>query len=453
MTTTGIVLVILFFYACVLVLYGILAARRKQDFRDVISASGQTTPLMLAGSFIAGQIGSGFIIGGAQYGAIYGIGGAWYGIACAMTGVISAALARFILSRDFLTLSDYFAQRYKSVTTRLIYCVSTIFAGLSLVAGQLLAARAIFQTLGISPVIGVTIVALIGLFYANVAGLWGSMKISTVQSVMIFAGLVIAISVSLSQNGLHFLWENLPASYFQPKPFDTEFLVSITVPILLASCVSQFTFQAVHSARSLQAARWGYLLAAAGLLPISFIPPLLGMYGRALFPKTASENVFTALVLERLPIFVAALILSAIICAVVISCNTGYLMVGTIAAHDIYKGMIRPEADDRVCRAVMFCTDAAVFIIGVFLALRLNDIIQILSVGYGLVSSGCLVPFLGGLLWKRGSAKGALLSAAVGMLATLADAFAVIRLPYACLTSILLSAVAYIIGSLLFKNH
>lgn len=453
MSATPIVFLILAVYAAVMFFYACYASRRTQSFQDVISASGQATSVMLAGSIVATQIGSGFLIGGAEYGAVYGIGGAWYGVACALAGLVGVAMSRFVFTHKFLSLSDYFLTRYPSVATRLIYSVSAIFSGLSLVAGQLLAARSVFSTLGISPAAGVVLIALAALVYTNTAGLWGTMKISTFQSVVIFCGMAAAIGVVLYAHGFGFLSQTLPPAAFDPMPYDSETLVSITVPLLLASSVNQFAFQSVNSMRTLRDARAGYLLSSAVLLPVAFIPPLLGMFGRALFPQLAPEKVFPTLLLTQLPVPVAAVILSAILCAVVISCNTGYIMVATNAVHDIYQGMLRPDADSRTCRRLMLAVDSAVFLAGVVIALRMNDIIQILSLGYSLLSAGCLVPFFGGVVWKRGTAAGALAAACTGIAATLVSSFGLVHIPYVSITSVLLSAAAYVLVSLATRRN
>ena len=52
----------------------------------------------------------------------------------------------------------------------------------------------------------------------------------------------------------------------------------------------------------------------------------------------------------------------------------------------------------------MLLADMAVSCIGILLALKMNDIIRVLSMGYSLMASGCLVPFLGGVIWKKAPA-------------------------------------------------
>lgn len=82
MTTPSIVILILLSYGTAMLLISRRASRRIRSFQDTIAAPGQTSLFLLAGSAIGGQIGSGFVIGGAEYGARYGIAGAWYGIGC-----------------------------------------------------------------------------------------------------------------------------------------------------------------------------------------------------------------------------------------------------------------------------------------------------------------------------------------------------------------------------------
>ncbi len=64
-------------------------------------------------------------------------------------------------------------------------------------------------------------------------------------------------------------------------------------------------------------------------------------------------------------------------------------------------------------RAFILAMGVAVILISI----ALNDVVEALTVAYNLLVGGLLVPILGGLLWKRGTAQGALASVAVGGLA------------------------------------
>ena len=68
-------------------------------------------------------------------------------------------------------------------------------------------------------------------------------------------------------------------------------------------------------------------------------------------------------------------------------------------------------------------------------------------------SAGCLVPFAGGLLWKRGTAAGALAGSFVGMAASAGSSLGLFWLPYPSISAILLSALAYVLVSLFKKQR
>lgn len=451
MTTSNLVLLILLIYFLSMLFIGRLAKGRINSFQDTVAAPGQTSLLMLAGCAVAGQIGSGFVVGGAEYGARYGIGGSWYGIGCGLSFLVILPLVGLIYRNHYLSLSDYFASRYRGNSTRLLYSVSTICCGVATLSGQLLAGRAVFLTLGIPASWGVVLTAVISLVYANIAGLWGTMAVSTLQAATIFVGMASALGVMAINPGWACLVQTLPASCFTPIPFDSEQFVSIAFPIILASPVNQMVFQCTSSAKSVRSALGGYTLAGLILLPVALIPPLLGMFGHSLFPQIPTDQVFMALLLNRLPTLVSAILLAAIICAVLTSCNGGYISIATIFVHDIYQGMWNGTADLRTSKRMMLLADGIVCIVAVLLALQMNDIIRLLSVGYSLLAAGCLVPFLLGLLWRRGNTPGALAGACTGIGAVLANTAGLIRLPFISLTSLLLSAAAYIAVSLLTK--
>lgn len=447
MDTVTIIILIFVGYAGAMAAIGRLALRQNRSFQDAITGGRQSSALMLAGSCIAGQIGSGFIIGGTEYGVLYGVGGAWYGVGCGLSCLVTVAMCRFIYTHGYISLTDYLITRYQAKATGIIYSGAMLVGGVAMLGGQLLAARAVLETLGIPAQWGVTTIAVAALIYANLSGLWGMLRISTLQAVIMLAGMLSAIAWLAADPGFSFLPQTLPESFFDPVPFDLEFLVSMTVPIILSSTINQSYFQMIVSSRSCREAQKGYAMAAVSLVVVALIPPLLGMFGHGLMPELKEQEVFTTLLLTKLPTPFAALILSATVFAVFIACNGIYVTIPANFVHSIYKGLIRPDADDRSCKRLMLALNTAICAVGVFLSLRMNDIIQILSMGSSLMVAGCMVPFLGGVLWKRGTAQGALAAACAGGVSCLLDSFGLIRLPYASISSVLISAVFYIVVS------
>ena len=64
----------------------------------------------------------------------------------------------------------------------------------------------------------------------------------------------------------------------------------------------------------------------------------------------------------------AYVILAAIICAIIASCNSAYIAMAANFVHDIYQGMISPDADSKTCKRMMLVVDVTACVLAIFLA-------------------------------------------------------------------------------------
>ena len=199
-----------------------------------IAAPGQTSLFLLAGSAIGGQIGSGFVIGGAEYGARYGIAGAWYGIGCGLSHFYHCGPVPFHPHPSLCLPGRLFCPPLqRSCDPYDLYCRKYLLQRFS--AGRAASGRkGHIPDIGPSGPVGVVLTAVIALVYSNAAGLWGSMAVSSIQSVIIFIGMSTALFLMMSAPCPGVLAAALPASSFHLAPFGAEFLVSMTAPIVLA---------------------------------------------------------------------------------------------------------------------------------------------------------------------------------------------------------------------------
>ena len=79
MSSLSVVLVILGIYMVVMVGIGLAGRKYGGSMNDFMTAGKQGTLLLVTGSYIGSHIGNGIVVGGAEYGAVYGIGGMWFG--------------------------------------------------------------------------------------------------------------------------------------------------------------------------------------------------------------------------------------------------------------------------------------------------------------------------------------------------------------------------------------
>jgi SSS family solute:Na+ symporter len=177
----------------------------------------------------------------------------------------------------------------------------------------------------------------------------------------------------------------------------------------------------VATARSDRTARWGGTVAGTYCLAYALAGAVIGTAAKVLYPNLANaDDAFATIVKDELPVGVRGLVLAAALAAVMSTSSGALIACATVANNDIWSRLRgRTAAGDhdevRGNRAFILVMGVAV----ICTAIALNNVVEALTVAYNLLVGGLLVPILGGLLWKRGTAQGALASVAVGGLAVI----------------------------------
>lgn len=446
------IIVCLAIYLFAMFAIGVYGKKYATNFNDYLTAGKRSTVLMVIGTAVGAHIGSGFIIGGAESAVLDGYGGVWYALGCAASYlVVPATIAKMVQRRGYVTLSDYFKERYKTVDIRLVYSIVTSLAWLGIIAGQIMAGKAIFEGFGYNGALGAVVTTLVVLFYSTMSGLWGAYVTSIVQSAIIVLGLVGTAAYVLATGGWQVVTDTLPASQFNLFCYDAETTVMLVVPVMVSALVDQGNFQRCASSRSEKVAIWGHLGASAVLFLMAALPVVIGMYGASLYPDSPAASIFFTVVLGEFPAILGAFLVAAVLAAVMSTADMGFLCISATVVHDIYKGIIKKDASDKQLRTMSTWSNVAVCVIGLALALSGSSILELLSATYSLTVAGCLVPFLGGLFWKRGTSKGAVVSAVVGIGLYLLDMAGLVSIPFASISTVIPAAAAYVIVSVFTK--
>lgn len=446
------ILVCLAVYLLLMFAVGLYGKKYAANFSDYLTAGKRSTVLMVMGTAIGAHIGSGFIIGGAESAVLDGYGGVWYALGCAASYlVVPATIARLVQRKGYVTLSDYFKERYQTIDIRLVYSVVTSLAWLGIIAGQIVAGKAIFEGFGYNGALGAVVTTLVVLFYSTMSGLWGAYVTSIIQSAIIVLGLVGTAIYVLSIGGWDIVTSTLPASQFNLFCYDSETLVMLVAPVLVSALVDQGNFQRCASAKSERVAVWGHLGAAVTLFIMAALPVVIGMYGSAVYPDAPPASIFFTVVLGEFPALLGAFLVAAVLAAVMSTADMGFLCISATVVHDIYKGIIKKDASETDLKKMSTLANVATCVIALALALSASSILSLLSATYSLVVAGCLVPFLGGLFWARGTSKGAVASAVVGIGLYLLDMAGLVSIPFASISTVIPATIVYVIVSLATK--
>ena len=175
------------------------------------------------------------------------------------------------------------------------------------------------------------------------------------------------------------------------------------------------------------------------------------MWSGAEFPD-AGGNAFIVMLMNKVSPIVCAVMICAILAAIMSTASGVLVATDALVVHDLYFGFINKNATEEQQKRLNLIVNIVVSVAAVVCALAFTNVIDLLTVGYTIMLSGTLVPLLGGIIWKRGTTKGAAASAAVGMITALLSIFGVITVPFSSIFPVLPGVVAYIVVSLCTKH-
>ena len=141
---------------------------------------------------------------------------------------------------------------------------------------------------------------------------------------------------------------------------------------------------------------------------------LIGIVGRAAYPTalttaTAAENIFIHISQTLMHPLVAGIMMAGILAATMSSSDSYLLIAASAFARNIFQGVIKKDASDKLIMQISRITLLAVALIGIIIALDENSIIfKVVSfawAGFG-ATFGPIILF--SLFWKRTTRAGAI---------------------------------------------
>ncbi|WP_455925187.1 sodium/proline symporter PutP [Pseudomonas putida] len=424
-------------YIVVMVLIGLMAYRSTNNLSDYILGGRSLGSVVTALSAGASDM-SGWLLMGLP-GAIYlsGLSESWIAI-----GLIIGAYLNwlFVAGRlrvqtehcgDALTLPDYFASRFedKSGLLRIISAVVillffTIYCASGIVAG----ARLFESTFGMDYQTALWAGAAATIAYTFVGGFLAVSWTDTVQAtLMIFALILTPIVVMLATGGVDTTFLAIEAK--DPAHFDmlrnTSFIGIVSLmgwglgyfgqPHILARFMAADSVKSIAKARRISMA-W-MILCLGGTVAVGFF----GIAYFAAHPEHAGavtenhERVFIELAKILFNPWIAGVLLSAILAAVMSTLSCQLLVCSSALTEDFYKAFLRKGAGQRELVWVGRAMVLAVAVVAIVLAAnpenRVLGLVSYAWAGFG-AAFGPVV--LLSVLWKGMTRNGALAGIVTG---------------------------------------
>lgn len=424
-------------YIAAMVLIGFLAWRSTKNFDDYILGGRSLGSVVTALSAGASDM-SGWLLMGLP-GAIFlaGISESWIAI-----GLIAGAWLNWLLvagrlrvhtehNNNALTLPDYFTHRFEDhsrvlriFSAIIILVFFTIYCASGIVAG----ARLFESTFGLSYATALWAGALATILYTFVGGFLAVSWTDTVQAtLMIFALILAPVMILNATGGLEPAFAAIES--VNPAHFDLfKGATFVGVISLLAWGLGYFgqphilaRFMAADSVKSMRSARrigmtW-MILCLAGAVGVGFF----GIAYFAAHPEQAGavtenpERVFIELAKLLFNPWVAGVLLSAILAAVMSTLSCQLLVCSSALTEDFYKAFLRKHASQKELVWVGRLMVLLIAVIAIAIASnpenRVLGLVSYAWAGFG-AAFGPVVLF--SLLWKGMTRNGALAGMIVG---------------------------------------
>ncbi|MFF4782511.1 sodium:solute symporter [Streptomyces griseorubiginosus] len=401
--------------------WGMRRARSKSDF---LVAGRRLGPAMYSGTMAAIVLGGASTIGGVGLGYQYGLSGAWMvftiGLGLlALSVFFSARIARL----KVYTVSEMLDLRYGGRAGVISGVVMWAYT-LMLAVTSTIAYATIFDVLfDMNRTLAIVLGGSIVVAYSTLGGMWSITLTDMVQFVVKTIGvllLLLPIAV-VKAGGFGEMKAKLPTEYFDPLGIGGETIFTYVLIYTFGMLIGQDIWQRVFTARSDTTAKWGGTVAGTYCLAYALAGAVIGTAAKVLYPNLANaDDAFATIVKDELPVGVRGLVLAAALAAVMSTSSGALIACATVANNDIWsrlRGRTAEGEHDEVQGNRAFILVMGIAVIAT--AIALNNVVEALTVAYNLLVGGLLVPILGGLLWKRGTAQGALASVAVGGLAVI----------------------------------
>lgn len=424
-------------YILGMVVIGLLAYRATNNFDDYILGGRSLGSVVTALSAGASDM-SGWLLMGLP-GAIFlsGISESWIAIGLTIGAYLNWKLVAGRLrvhteaNNNALTLPDYFTSRFEDnskllrvISAIVILVFFTIYCASGIVAG----ARLFESTFGMSYATALWAGAAATILYTFIGGFLAVSWTDTVQaSLMIFALILTPVIVIIAVGGIDssmlVIAAKNPANLDMMKGLNLVAILSLLgwglgyfgQPHILARFMAADSHRTIRSARRISMT-W-MILCLAGTIAVGF-------FGIAYFannPDQAGnvaengERVFIELAMLLFNPWIAGILLSAILAAVMSTLSCQLLVCSSAITEDLYKAFLRKGASQRELVWVGRAMVLVVALVAIALAAnpenRVLGLVSYAWAGFG-AAFGPVV--LISVMWSRMTRNGALAGMLVG---------------------------------------
>lgn len=436
---------------------GFMASGFVRNAEDFILA-GRRLPLILSTSALfATWFGSETVLGASsefiKHG-LYGVIEDPFGASLCLL-LVGIFFARPLYRMNILTFGDFYRIKFNR-NTEIVSSVFMIPSYFGWIAAQLVALGIILNVVsGLPLVYGILISSALVAAYTFVGGLWAISVTDFMQTIIILIGLILLATTLVNKaGGLESVIDQAPEGYFKffpdPNPKDLIYYFAAWITIGLGSIPSQDVFQRIMASKTEKVAVRSSYISAFMYLTVAFLPLLIGLCARILYPELLDGDEQTILpqtVLLHTNLFVQILFFGALLSAIMSTTSAAILAPASILAENLIKPLIKKQLDSKKHLLLVRLSVLGIAVVATALALYSSNIYQLVGEASSLSLVSLFVPLVAGLYWRRASSFGAIFSMATGMAVWILFENMEVEIP-SLIPGLIASGLAMFIGSL-----
>ena len=374
-------------------------------------------------------------------GSIYmaGLGKVWISVGLLIGTVcawifIAPRLRRYsIIANDSITIPQFLTNRFQTsnkalqVVSAIVFVVAyCVYAASSLVAcGKLFNA-----VLGLDPKIAMIIAAVVIVTYTFLGGFNAVCWTDFFQGLLMLAALmiapIVAVALMISPDFVHPEGAVASGSFFSPIPgggwAGAAVIISglgwglgyFGMPHILVRYISVKSEAEMKKSRVIGSI-WTFVI-----LGMASIVGIAGHYflGDALVKSGSTEMVFISIVRSVFPLFIGAILLSAILAASMSTADSQLLASSSAFASDVYKPVFRKNASDREMLWIGRLIVVGICVVAFLIASSpsCGGIMALVECAWGAFGAAFGPAIILALYWKRLTYSGAVAGISVGFI-------------------------------------
>jgi len=449
-------------YLIAMLSVGVFFLRKNKNTDDYYVGGRQMGSGHLGLSVVATDVGGGFSIGLGGLGFIMGISGSWL----LLTGLIGAWLSGVLLipkvwklanKKGFLSFPQFLESVFDKRVALVAGIISAIgylgFTSSQILAGAKLASSTFY---GLTLNNALLLMGVIAVVYTVLGGLKAVIYTDTVQWIILMTGLIfIAFPFSYFKlGGFEVIKNTVAPEFLKLNNISWQQIINWMFTIIPIWFIGMTLYQRIYAAKDQKTAQRGWFIAGLFEYPfMAFTGVVLGMFARVAIDNgiIAGYTVYNIdaemglplLLRTILPVGFLGLVLSAYFSAIMSTADSCLMA----SSGNILTDVLRKHDKKNSLRYSQILT-LIVGVLALFLALKMENVLELMLMSYSFMVSGMIIPVLVALFTRKPNALAALVAMIAGGGTTLTLQIIGNELPFgldANIFGIIASLVIYII--------